>query len=138
VTRLVVDTSALVAVLLGEPEREWFHQTLLDNEPLMSVASVAETLMVAQGRLGPSALPEVDGFLGDYRIELVPVTAEDLATIRQAILDYGKGRRAAPAALNFGDLFAYALAKRLNAPLLFKGHDFALTDVAAVPSGGGA
>ena len=128
-TRVVVDTSALVAILLGEPEREAFHRTLLANEPAISAVSVAEAWMVAQGRLGAGAVAEVDGFVADYRIEVIPVTAEDLAAVRQGILDYGKGRGTEPAVLNFGDVFAYALAKRLGAPLLFKGDGFARTDV---------
>lgn len=137
-TRVVVDTSALVAVLLGEPEREAFHRTLLANEPVMSAVSVAEAWMVAQGRLGAGAVAEVDGFVADYRVEVVPVTADDLATVRQGILDYGKGRGAEPAVLNFGDVFAYAIAKRLGVPLLFKGDDFARTDVTpAAPGAGG-
>jgi ribonuclease VapC len=127
--RIVVDTSALVAILLGEPEREAFHRILLASEPVMSVVSLVETFMVAQGRLGASAMVEVDGFLADYRIEIAPVTAADLAELRQGLSAFGKGRAADPAALNFGDLFSYTLAKRLAAPLLFKGKDFAATDV---------
>lgn len=127
--RIAVDSSALVAILLGEPERESFHRTLLANEPVMSVVSVAETYMVAQGRLGAHAVVEVEGMLADYRIEVAPVIKDDLAGLRHAMLAYGKGRRAAPAVLNFGDLFAYALAKRLQLPLLFKGQDFAATDI---------
>lgn len=132
--RIVVDSSALVAILLGEPERESFHRTLLANKPVISVASVAETFMVAQGRLGTEAVAEVQGMLVDYRIEVAAVTDGDLAELRHAVLAYGKGRRAAPAVLNFGDIFAYALAKRLQAPLLFKGQDFAATDITAATS----
>ena len=132
-TRIVVDTSTLIAILFGEAEREAFHRTLLAHEPVMSVASVAEALMVAQGRRGARALAEVDGFIADYRIETAPVTAEDLSAIRRAIRGYGKGRRAKPAVLNFGDVFAYVLAKRLGVPLLFKGDDFMRTDVAQLP-----
>lgn len=127
--RIVVDTSALVAILLGEPERETFHRILLANEPVMSVASVAETFMVAQGRLGASALMEVDGLLSGYRVEIISFGVEDLVELRNGLTAYGKGRAAQPAVLNFGDLFAYALAKRLAAPLLFKGADFTVTDL---------
>lgn len=127
--RIVVDTSALVAILLDESERETFHRILLANQPVMSVVSVVETLMVAQGRLGAPALAEVDGFLSDYRIEIAPVAAADLAELRYGLLTYGKGRAAEPSRLNFGDLFAYALAKRLAAPLLYKGADFDVTDL---------
>lgn len=125
--RIVVDTSALVAILLDETERETFHRILLANQPVMSVVSVVETFMVAQGRLGAAAIAEVDGFLSDYRIEVAPVAAADLAELRQGVFAYGKGRAAEPAVLNFGDLFAYALARRLAAPLLYKGADFDVT-----------
>jgi ribonuclease VapC len=81
------------------------------------------------GRRGAAALDELDRQIASYRFEIVPVTAHDQQGWRQALLDFGKDRRRAPAALNFGDLFAYALAKRLDLPLLFKGDDFARTDV---------
>jgi ribonuclease VapC len=128
--RVVVDTSALVAILLGEPERERFHQILLASEPVISVVTLVECMMVAQGRLGPTAIGEVEGFLADYGIEIAPVTFDDLALLRQGLLDYGKGRGSQPAVLNFGDLFAYALAKRLAVPLLFKAAGFTATDLA--------
>jgi ribonuclease VapC len=130
--RLVVDSSALLVLLLGEPERELFHGTLLANEPLISVVNLVESQLVARGRLGEQALEEIELFVTTYELEVAPVLAADLAEIRHAMLRYGKGRGEEPAVLNFGDLFAYALAKRLDLPLLFKGDDFTRTDVQAV------
>jgi ribonuclease VapC len=127
--RLVVDTSALLAVLLREAERDRFIEVLLDNEPVMSVATLTESYLVARGRLGADVLVEVDRQIESWRIEIAPVLADDRVWLRQALLDFGKGRGQDPAVLNFGDLFAYALARRLGLPLLFKGEDFARTDV---------
>jgi ribonuclease VapC len=131
--RIVVDTSALLAVLLHEAERDRFIAVLLDNEPVISIATLTETYLVAQARRGSAVLEEVDRQIASYEIEIAPVLADDRIWLRQAMLDFGKGRRRAPAVLNFGDLFAYALAKRLGLPLLFKGDDFARTDVQRVP-----
>jgi ribonuclease VapC len=130
--RIVIDTSALVAVLLHEEERDRFLAVLLDNEPLMSIVSLTETYLVMQGYRGAAALEEVDRQIAGYRLEIAPVLAEDRIWLRQALLDFGKGRRRDPAVLNFGDLFAYALARRLGLPLLFKGDDFTRTDVQRV------
>jgi ribonuclease VapC len=82
---------------------------------------------------GPPALDAVDRLIELYGIEPVPVDVAQVALARGAMLAYGKGRGEAPAALNFGDLFAYALAKQLRLPLLFKGDDFLATDVVPVP-----
>jgi ribonuclease VapC len=131
--RLVVDSSVLIALLLNEPEREQFHLTLLGNTPLISIASLIESYSVARGRLGEPAISEVDLYVEAYEIEIAPVLADDRIWLRQALLDFGKGRGEAPAVLNFGDLFAYALARRLGLPLLFKGDDFARTDVQPAP-----
>ena len=130
--QIVADTSALLAVLLGEPGRERFHDAFLDHKVAMSVVSVTETMLVLRGRRGPAALDRVDRAIARYGITPEAVIPGDLALLRQAMLDFGKGRRRAPAVLNFGDLFAYALAKRLGLPLLYKGDDFARTDVQAV------
>jgi ribonuclease VapC len=130
--QIVADTSALLAVLLGESDRMDFHEALLDHRVVMSVVSITETMLVLQGRRGPAALDRVDRAILRYEITPEAVTPQDLALLRQAMLDFGKGRRRPPAVLNFGDLFAYALAKRLGLPLLYKGDDFARTDVQAV------
>ena len=126
---VVVDSSALLAVLFDEPERDHFIAILLDRQPMISIATLAETSLVLFGRRGRAALDELDRQIAGYRFEILPVLAEDHQVLRQALLEFGKGRRRPPAVLNFGDLFAYALAKRLGLPLLFKGDDFARTDV---------
>jgi ribonuclease VapC len=130
--QLVVDSSILIALLLGEPERDAFHWALLGSEPVMSIANLTEATLVARHRKGERAVAEVDLYVATYRIRVEPVTTEDFPLLRQALLDFGKGRRRPPAVLNFGDLFAYALARRLKLPLLYKGEDFARTDVEAV------
>ncbi|MGH6898527.1 MAG: type II toxin-antitoxin system VapC family toxin [Geminicoccaceae bacterium] len=127
--QIVADTSSLLAVLLGESEREVFHDVLLNHNVLMSVVSITEMTVVLHARRGRRALTRMDRALERYRVTPAGVREEDLALLRQALLDFGRGRRRAPAALNFGDLFAYALAKRLGVPLLCKGDDFARTDV---------
>ena len=131
--RIVVDSSALLAILLNEPERDRFIAVLLENEPIISIATLTETSLVLLGRRGAAALDELDRQIAGFRLEIVPLAAADQQVLRQALLEFGKGRRRAPAVLNFGDLFAYALAKRLGLPLLYKRDDFARTDVEPVP-----
>lgn len=128
----MVDTSALVAIVNDEPEAERFHGLLLDHEPIISCGTLIETLRVMQVGLGPSALAAIDRLLELYEVEAVSVDAEQVALARTGMLAYGKGRGEVPATLNFGDLFSYALAKQLGLPLLFKGEDFAATDVTPV------
>jgi ribonuclease VapC len=129
---LVADTSALLAVLLGEPERPCFKRLLLEHEPKISTGTLIETLRVVQLALGPEALSGVDALIEATGAEIVPVDVDQVAAARQRMLLFGKGRGEEPAVLNFGDLFAYALAKQLDLPLLFKGDDFTRTDVQAL------
>lgn len=129
---LVADTSALLAVLLGEPERSQFKRLLLEHEPKISAGTLIETLRVVQLALGAEALSGVDVLLRTSDAEIVPVDFDQVGLARQGMLLCGKGCGEDPAVLNFGDLFAYALAKRLDLPLLFKGDDFARTDVQPV------
>jgi ribonuclease VapC len=131
--RIVVDSSALLAILLNEPERDRFIAVLLANQPVISIASLAETSLVLLGRRGAAALDELDRQIAGFEFEIAPVLADDQMGLRQALLEFGIGRRRAPTVLSFGDLFAYALAKRLGLPLLYKGDDFARTDVEPVP-----
>lgn len=125
----MVDSSALLAILLREPEKAVFERALADHEPAVSSGTVIETLRAMQLRRGPRSLDRVHRLLRDNRVEIEPVDADQIALAEQGMLRFGKGRGKAPAVLNFGDLFAYALAKPLDAPLLFKGDDFARTDV---------
>ena len=129
---LVADTSALLAILLGEPERAQFRRLLLEHEPKISAGTLIETLRVVQLSLGLEGHAGVDALLETTGAEIVAVDAEQVAVARQGMLLFGKGGGEEPALLTFGDLFAYALARRLALPLLFKGDDFARTDVQRV------
>ncbi len=125
---VVVDTSALLAVFLGEPERHQLLEKMLQAETrLISAASVLETGIVLEARRGESAGREFDLFLNQAHFAIVPVVAEQVEAARLAWRKYGKGRH--PAALNFGDCFSYALAKTLGEPLLATGTEFARTDI---------
>src|ERR1017187_5016756 len=126
---MVIDTSALVAIFLAEPERQRFLDAIVAAETrLISAASVLETGIVLEARRGDAAGREFDLFVVRVNLQIVPVDAEQADLARSAWRRYGKGRH--PAALNFGDCFAYALAKSSSEPLLTKGTDFALTDIA--------
>ncbi len=127
---MIVDSSAIVAILNREPDAERFEEAIAAApERRISVANLLEASIVVEGRGGVSAGYELDLLLNRYNIELEPVTAEQMEAARRAWRRFGKGNH--PAALNFGDCFAYALAEATGEPLLFKGGDFALTDVAA-------
>jgi ribonuclease VapC len=122
---VIVDTSALIAVLRGEPEREQFRDALLTRPPVaMSAVSLVEARIIATRENG---LSELETLLQVAAIEIVPIDGVQADVAFEAFLRYGKGRH--PAALNLGDLFAYALAKVTGEPLLFKGNDFARTDL---------
>ena len=125
---MVVDTSALIAILLLELEAEPFTKAIAEARPrLISAANLLEAAIVIEGRLGLGAGDDLDEFVGDVDLEVEPVTAAQVRVARQAYRIYGRGNH--PASLNFGDCFAYALAKISGQPLLFKGGDFARTDV---------
>ena len=127
---MIVDTSAALAILLREPDAARFEEAIADAWPRrMSAVALLEATMVIEGRGGVGAGNDLDAFLARARVELVPVTAEQADTARHAWRRFGKGNH--PAALNFGDCFAYALAAVTGEPLLFKGEDFALTDIEA-------
>lgn len=131
---MVVDTSAILAILLDEPERRAFNEMIEAAESRrMSVASFVEASIVISARYGADGLHELDIFLDRAMIDLVPVDAEQGKLARDAFRRYGKGRH--PAGLNYGDCFTYALARALGEPILFKGDDFARTDVVAAPAG---
>ena len=125
---MVVDTSALVAIFLGEPDRSVFLRAITESDrTLISAANVLESGIVIETRRGDAAGREFDLFLARAAIEIAPADADQIEIARIAWLKYGKGRH--PAGLNFGDCFAYALAKISGMPLLAKGNDFARTDI---------
>lgn len=129
---MVIDTSALVAIFLAEPERKLLLDLVLQAETRMiSAATVLETGIVLEARRGESAGREFDLFLVRANLQVVAVDSEQTEIARSAWRRYGKGRH--PAALNFGDCFAYALAKFAGEPLLVKGTDFAATDIEVCP-----
>src|SRR6202451_2016104 len=126
---MVIDTSAFAAIFFGEPERQTFLAAITAaGSRLVSAASVLETGIVLEARQGEAAGREFDLFVVRANLQIVPVDAEQADLARSAWRKYGKGRH--PAALNFGDCFAYALAKSTGERLLAKRTDFASTDVA--------
>ncbi len=128
---MVLDSSAVLAVLFDEPERRAFTRSIeRDPRRLMSAANVLESALVAEVRRGEPAGRELDLLLHRADVLFVPVDADQVEFARSAWRRFGKGRH--PAGLNFGDCFAYALAAASGEPLLFKGEDFARTDIAAV------
>jgi ribonuclease VapC len=128
---MVIDTSALVAMLSDEPGAEDF-EAAVEGDPvrLMSTASFLETAIVIESRYGEPGGRELDLWLHRAAVDLVSLTVEHVETARLAYRQFGKGRHVA--GLNFGDCFAYALAKVSGEPLLFKGNDFTRTDIVPV------
>jgi ribonuclease VapC len=125
---MVIDTSALVAILEDEPERRAFNEALEAADfRLMSVATFVEVSIVVEARKGAEGLRELDLFIDRSGIAVVAVDLEQGRLARHAFSRFGKGRH--PAGLNFGDCFSYALARTLGQPLLFKGTDFSRTDL---------
>jgi ribonuclease VapC len=129
---MIIDTSALVAILDQQPEAERIARTLAATpERMLSAANLLEVGIVMQAWRGDDGARDVDLLLAKLRVEIVPFTARQAEIARKAFRRYGRGRH--DAKLNFGDCFAYALAKDAAAPLLFKGDDFGQTDVLAAP-----
>ena len=125
---MVVDTSALVAILTGEPEHDAFNEKIATAERCaLSAANYAETHIVIESRFGDAGTRELALYLHESGISTVPVDRDQADLARLAYKDFGRGKHEAQ--LNFGDCFAYALAKRLGAPLLFKGGDFSKTNL---------
>ena len=120
---MILDTSALVAVLYGEPEAQDFVERIHAADVCrISVANQVELAMVVESQLGPDGARQADAFLRRAGVVIEPVTLEQGDLARQAFLDFGKGRH--KAGLNFGDCFAYALSRATGEALLFKGDDF--------------
>jgi ribonuclease VapC len=125
---MVLDTSALVALLFDEPDADTLRREVEDDPTrLVSAATLLETALVVEARKGEAAGHQLDLLLHKADVVVVPVDAEQIAEARRAYRRYGKGRH--EAGLNYGDLFAYALSRTSGEPLLFKGNNFARTDV---------
>lgn len=125
---MIVDTSALLAILFGEPDAETFARAIAEAETSrVSAASFVEAAIVVETQTRDAARGQFDTLVRRAGIVIEPVTEEQAHLARQAYTDFGKGRH--PAGLNFGDCFSYALAKAAAEPLLFKGDDFSKTDV---------
>lgn len=127
---MVIDTSAIIAILAGEPEGTEFDQKIVaSTECLVSAATYVEAHIVIEARTGEAGTRELALYLHEAGMTIIPVDRDQADIARAAYRVFGKGRH--PASLNFGDCFSYALAKRLGAPLLYKGEDFARTDLIA-------
>jgi ribonuclease VapC len=125
---MVIDSSALVAILLGEPGCDALAVKLSSaHRPVICAANWLETMMVIGARLGPPGVPALRELLDAAQVHIAPADAELVQTAFYAWQRFGKGQH--PAGLNFGDCFAYALATRRGDALLFKGDDFSQTDV---------
>jgi ribonuclease VapC len=125
---MVIDTSALLAILQNEPERRKFNEAIEAAETRsMSTASFLEISMIVESRYGADGVRDLDLLIAKAKVSLVPVDEDQAHLARQGFQKFGKGRH--PAGLNYGDCFSYALARSLEQPLLFKGSDFSQTDV---------
>jgi len=128
---MVLDSSAVIALLLDEPDADAMRLAIADSATrLMSAATLVEASLVIENRSGEAGGRELDLLISRLGIVIVPVDAEQAAEARRAWRRYGRGRHAA--GLNYGDLFSYALTRTTGEPLLFKGGDFTKTDVARV------
>lgn len=127
---MILDTSAIMAILQQEPEAPRLTAALADTMGhAISAATLVELCLVAEGRGGAAAWAEVEALLAGAGIDVVPFTADQARLAQEGWRRFGKGRH--PAGLNLGDCFAYALARSRGEPLLFKGGDFSRTDVKA-------
>lgn len=125
---VVIDTSAILAILFDEPERRYFNELIeADGTRLISAATFLEAALVVESRRGEAAGRELDLLMYRARISVIPVDSEQVEVARAAWRKYGKGRHAA--ALGYGDCFSYALAQTSGEPLLAKGGDFQQTDI---------
>ena len=129
---MVLDTSAILAILLEEPEAAQFvHFIGEDRIRLCSAVSFVEASIVLRNRKGERGQQKLGQFLRRARVQITAVDLKQAEVARDAYQKFGKGKH--PAGLNLGDCFSYALAKTTNEPLLFKGEDFVKTDVVSVP-----
>ena len=129
---MVVDTSALIAILLNEADAEILSATLAAFSPrIISTVSALEASIVMENKKGEAGLALLDELLSAAQFEVIAFDDAQLRIAREAYRRYGKGRH--PAGLNFGDCCSYALTRARNDTLLFKGNDFAQTDIAPTP-----
>jgi ribonuclease VapC len=129
---MVIDTSAIAAILFDEPDAAALEGKIVDDPVrLMSAATFLEATIVIEARLGDPGGREFDLWLHRAEVEILPVDAEQADMARRAWRRFGRGRH--PAGLNYGDCFSYALAATHDEPLLFKGDDFTKTDVKVCP-----
>ena len=127
--KLLLDSSAVIGVILREPGWEILRDRMESAEgTAINAATLLETHLVLTSRTGRDALPLLDAFTLELGVQVIPFTESHWRLAAEAFLRYGKGRH--PAALNFGDCIVYATARSTRMPLLFKGRDFELTDVA--------
>ena len=125
---MVIDSSALIAILRREPEEQAFRSAIkLASSRLLSASTRVEIGIVALVLAGEAGREQADALLETLRVETVPLSADHARLAIDAFRHFGKGRH--PAGLNFGDCFSYALARATGEPLLFKGDDFAQTDI---------
>lgn len=125
---MIVDSSVLVAVLTGEPDAEHYLDLMIGADHLVvSAAGLVESSVVLEARAGAEAVTDLQALLADLEADVLPLDEDQAILASQAWSRFGKGRH--PAGLNLGDLFAYAAASGLGEPLLFKGDDFAQTDI---------
>lgn len=126
---MIVDSSALAAIVFGESDAEVYARRLSSARVIrMSAGTHLESGIVIDGRRDPVISGRLDELIATLHIQIEPVTARQAELARYAYRDFGRGR-GNPANLNFGDCFAYALAKDLGEPLLYKGDDFSHTDI---------
>lgn len=121
---IVVDTSALMAIMFDEPQAMACHAAMGDQRVLISAGTLSEALVVAAGR---GSIAQMDALIDELDLDVIDLTPSAARLVGQAYSKWGKGRH--PAGLNFGDCFAYQLASERNLPLLYIGQDFARTDI---------
>jgi ribonuclease VapC len=125
---VIVDSSAIIAILQDEPEADLFYEALNEADVCrMSVGTYVELFVVVDDQRSPLLSRRAEDLLALFRVQIEPVTATQARLAREAFKDFGKGIH--KAGLNYGDLFAYALARERDEPLLFKGNDFPHTDI---------
>ena len=129
---MVIDTSALIAILLREPESARLVNAIAaDPVRILGAATLVEASAVMLGRKGASGRMLLDALIADLGIELVPLTPDSARLAAEAYAEFGRGV-GVPGVLNYGDCLSYGVAVELGEPLLFKGDDFSATDVVAV------